>query len=90
MFNLSSRQPSTLSYIERCFSIVSDNESFLELELNFISKILASSELLITSEIDVLKIANRWLNYNIQQRTKYDKDLLLKVRLHLLSNKTIR
>ena len=32
LFNLSSLQNSTLSYIERCFTIVSDKKSFLELE----------------------------------------------------------
>ena len=67
-----------------------DNKSFLELEYNLISKILANSKLLITSEIEVYKAANRWLNHNIEERSKYAKDLLLKVRLHLLSKETIR
>ena len=35
VFNLSSLKNSTTSYIERCFTIVGDNESFLELEYNF-------------------------------------------------------
>ena len=48
LFNLSSLRNSTFSFIQRCFTIVSDNESFLELQYNFISKILSSSELLIT------------------------------------------
>ena len=51
MFNLFSLKNSIISYIERCFIIVSDNKRFLELDYNFISKILASSELLITSKI---------------------------------------
>ena len=59
LFNLTNLQNSCHSYIQRCFTIVSDNESFLELEYNLISKILASSELLITSEIEVLKVINR-------------------------------
>ena len=59
LFNLSSLQNSTLSYIERCFTILSDNKSFLELEHNLIFEILASSELLITSEIEVFKVAKR-------------------------------
>ena len=90
LFNLSSLQISTLNYIERFFTIVSDNESFLELEYNFISIILASSELLITSEIEVFKVANRWLNHNIEERSKYAEDLYLKCRLHLLSTETIK
>ena len=51
LFNLPRLQNLTLSYIERCFTIVSNNKSLLELEFSCISKILASSELLITSEI---------------------------------------
>ena len=58
-FNSSSLQNSTLSYIERCFTIVSDNERFLEIEYNLICKILASSKLLNISEIEVLKVINR-------------------------------
>ena len=53
LFNFSSLKNSTFSYIQRCFTIVSDDESFLELEYNLVSKILANSELLITSEIEV-------------------------------------
>ena len=51
LFNLPSLQNLTLSYIERCFTIVSDNESFLELEYNSISKILATSEVIKSSEL---------------------------------------
>ena len=42
LFNLSTLKSSTLSYIERWFTIVSDNEKFFELEYNLISKILSS------------------------------------------------
>ena len=77
-FNLSSLKNSTISHIERVFTIVSDDKSFLELELDFISKILASSELLVNSEIEILKVANIWLNHNIEERSKYAEDILLK------------
>ena len=90
LFNLLSLQNSTLSYMERCFTIVSDNEKFFELEYNFVLKILSSSKLLITSEIEVFKVANRWLNHNIEERSKYAEDILLKVRLQLLSTETIK
>ena len=90
LFNVSSLQNSTFNYIERCFTIVSDNKSFLELGYNLFSKILASSELLITSEIEVFKVANRWLKHNIEERSKYAEDILLKVRFHLLSTEAIR
>ena len=61
LFNLSSLKNLTLSYIERCFTIVSDNESFLELGYNLMSKILASSELLITSEIKLCSSSKKLL-----------------------------
>ena len=59
LFNLSSLRNLTFSFIQRCFTIVSIDESFLELEYKFISKILASSKLLITSEIEVYKVIER-------------------------------
>ena len=90
LFNLSGLKNSTLSYIERCFTIVSDDKSFLDLEHKYIFKILASSNLLITSEIEVLKVANSWLNHNSKKRSQYAEDLLLKVRLYLLSTETLR
>ena len=90
LFNLFSLQIPNLSYIERFFTIVSDNESFLELEYNFVSKILASSELLITSEIEVFKVVVKWLNHKIEERSKYAEDLLSKVRFQLLSTEIIR
>ena len=80
----------TLRFIERCFTVVSDNESFNQLDYNLILKIFASSSLLITSEIEVFKVAEIWLNYNIKERRKYAKNILLKVRLHLLSKDTLQ
>ena len=77
LLNLPRLQNLTLSYIERWLTIVTNNESSLELEYNLISIILASSELLITSEIEVFKVANRWLNHNIEERSKHAEDLLL-------------
>ena len=77
-----------MRFIERCFTIVSDTDNFKQLDYTLISKILASSELLITSEIEVFNVAERWLNYNIEERSKYAKNILLKARLHLLSKDT--
>ena len=90
IFNLPKSHKATLSYIERCFTIINDIDNFEQLDYGWILKILASSELAITSEIEVFKVAQRWLNYNIEERSKYARDLLFKVRLNLLSNDTIR
>ena len=53
LFNLPSLKNLTLSYIERCFTIVSDNKSFLELEHNLISEVIRSSELASILDIEL-------------------------------------
>ena len=88
IFNLSNK--TALRYIERCFTIVCDTDNFIQMDYNSISKILGSSSLFLTSEIEVFKVAEKWLSYNIEERIKYAKNLLLKVRLSLLSKDTIR
>ena len=45
---------------------------------------------MITSEIEVFKVATRWLNHNLEERSKYAEDLILKIRLHLLPTETLR
>ena len=90
LFSLLDLCKTTLRFIECCFTVVSNNESFNQLDYNLISKIFASSSLLITSEIEVFKVAEIWLNYNIKERRKYAKNILLKVRLHLLSKDTLQ
>ena len=90
VFNLPDLYKSTFSYIVRCFTMVVERNNFLYLDYNCISKILASSELLITSEVEVFNAANLWLNYDIKERCKLAKNLLLKVRLPLLSDNALR
>ena len=79
-----------MSYIERFFTTVSDTESCLHLDFNSFLKIVASSELSITSEIEVFEVVDRWLNHNTKERSKYAKSLLITVRLSLLSRGTIK
>ena len=45
---------------------------------------------MITTEVEVFYAVDKWLNHNIEERSKYAEDLLLKVRFHLLSTETIR
>ena len=80
----------SLCYIERCFTSVIETEKFLELDFHLVSIILASSKLLITSEVEVFNAANNWLSHNIKERSEFAKDLLLKVRLPLLSDHALR
>ena len=89
-FHIPNLYKTTFIYIERCFSVVTETKSFLELDFNSISNLLASSNLLIDSEVQVYNAGNTWLKYNIEERCKFAKLLLLKVRLNLLSNRTLK
>ena len=61
VFNLSNACKATRSYVERCFTVLVETENFLELNFALLLKILASSELLITSEREVLDATIKWL-----------------------------
>ena len=84
-FNLNTISETSFLYIERCFQMVVETKNFLHLDFNLIAKILSSSELNIHSEVEVFNAAISWLNRNSEERSKYSKQLLLKVRFHLLS-----
>ena len=88
-FNLTDIIKLALSYIERCFTIVCETKNFLELDFNMVAKILASSELRIDSELEVLDAAENWVKYNCEERRKFSKDLMLKVRLPLLPSHVV-
>ena len=89
-FKLSSLNTTVFRYIARCFSMIVETESFLELDVNSVSKLLASSGLQIDSEVEVYNAANKWLNHNIKERSKFARKLLLKVRLNLLSDHCLK
>ena len=88
--NLPNLCETAFSYIERCFTMIVETDNFLELHYNYISNILASSKLLITSEVEVYNAASAWLSHDIKERNKFAKDLLLTVRLPLLSDPALR
>ena len=87
------------SNVDRLFSIVAGTSSFLELDFALLSKILGSSQLNITSEVEVFEAAcdwlnhdapsRDWLNHDAPSRGKRAKHLLLKVRLPLLSQRAL-
>ena len=89
-FNLPSLLKSTFSFIEHCFTMVVKTKNFLELDYNIVSNILAASGLLITTEVEVFNAANKWLSHNTKERSTFAKDLLIKVRLLLLSDHTLK
>ena len=85
IFKLPRFQKVTFAYVERCFTMVSETNSFLELDLTFAKQIFSSSYLNVTSELEVFKAADSWINYREEKRINFAKDILLTVRLHLLS-----
>ena len=90
LFNLFSLAKPVFMYIERFFTMLVETESFLELDYTCITNILASSGLLLTSELEVYNAGNLWLGHNINERSKFAKDILLKVRLSLLSREALK
>ena len=84
LFNFRELTKLALSYIERCFPSVCKSLNCLELDFTFFAKILANSELHIDSELEILDAAENWVSYRYDKRSKFAKDLLLKVRLTLL------
>ena len=85
LYKLAITSETSLAYIERCFQMVDEAPNFLHLDINTVVRILGSSELNNHSEIEVFSAAINWLEHDIEERSKYAKQLLLKVRLTLLS-----
>ena len=77
-------------YIESCITRLADDQSFSDLDYSLVAKILASSELQITSELEVCYFANKWLSYNFDERKKHAKQLLSKIRLDLMSEQHLK
>ena len=86
IFYVPSLSKKMFSYIERCFTMLVETKSFVELDFSSVSRILASSSLQIDSEVEVYNSINKWLSYNIEERGKFAKQLLFYVRLNLLSD----
>ena len=78
-----------LRYIERFFTTVCETNNFIELDFYMVTKVLASSDLRIDSELEVLYAAEKWVKYNDEERSKHARDLLLKVRLPLLPSHVV-
>ena len=90
IFNLTKFSKTALTYIERCITMVVESNNFVELDYALVAKILASSGLNFDTEIEVFKAADKWLSYNIEERSMFAKSLLLKVRLSLLSHHALK
>ena len=85
LFSLSNLSKETQVYIHRWFTTLAEAKNFLELDIELVKKVLLSSDLHITSEIEVFNAAEDWISYKYNERKKYSKELLKTVRLSLLS-----
>ena len=81
---------SSMRYTERNFKIIADSRDFLELEFKHVIKIISSDELNVDSELEVIFAADAWLSNDVAERGKFAKRLLLRVRLHLLSDHALK
>ena len=90
LLNLTKCSKITLDYIARWFTSVVETKNFLELDYTIVPKLLMSSALKVDTEIEIFQAANKWLSYNIEERSKFAKSLLLKVRLPLLSDHAVK
>ena len=79
-----------LCNIDCCFTTVCKGNRFLELSFSNLLKIIASSNFNITSELEIFYAANNWVSHNLEKRSKFLKELLLKIRLTLLSESALK
>ena len=86
VFNLPDLTQTILAYTERCFTMVAETDNFLELDFVLLKKILSSSKLHLTSEVEVFNAADKWLRHDVEGRGKLAKEVLMTVRLSLLSD----
>ena len=78
-----------LKHMDCCFTAVRKKACFFELNFASVLKILAGSELNITSELEVHHAANSWVTSNFEDRSKFTKDIFLKIRTPLPSQDTL-
>ena len=86
IFHLRDIRKKSLEYIYRWFTTVAKTENFQQLDLSNVNKILSSSELNISSELEVFNATDFWLNCRHFNRSKLVKKLFLKTRFPLLSD----
>ena len=76
----------TKSYIERNFTSVSYTQQFFNQNFHCFSRIISSSGLNITSELEVFDGIHQWIRYNVEERKKHTKKLLSYLRFDFLSD----
>ena len=85
LYNLPDISKVAMDYIQCWFTAVAKTKNFLHLDFPLIKRIVSSSKLNTTSEIEVFTAANDWMSCNFQEKVKHAKHLLLLIRLPLLT-----
>ena len=88
--NIFSVRNCSLSYIELWFSSVAENKSFLDMNLNQLKRVIASSELNITTELEVVNSVDSWIKHDQKERMKFAIELIQNIRLYLLPDHALR
>nr|XP_060627000.1 kelch repeat and BTB domain-containing protein 3 [Anolis sagrei ordinatus]XP_060627001.1 kelch repeat and BTB domain-containing protein 3 [Anolis sagrei ordinatus]XP_060627002.1 kelch repeat and BTB domain-containing protein 3 [Anolis sagrei ordinatus] len=80
----------TLEYARQHFSLLLQSADFLEMHFEILQKCLEADELNVPDEESVLKAVFWWTKHNLETRLKRLPQLMKKVRLHQLSEKTLQ
>ena len=86
VYSLIGFRKEALNYINYWFTIVTKTENFQQLDFNSVNQIMSSTELNISSELEVFKASDFWLSCESFDRSKYATKLFLKTRFLLLSD----
>ena len=76
IYSLANLTEGCFSFIQRCFTMVATTTNFLELGYNYVMKILSSSEVNVTSELEVFNVVENWVNYDKKERKQHFYNLL--------------
>ncbi|XP_064297340.1 kelch repeat and BTB domain-containing protein 3 isoform X1 [Phalacrocorax carbo] len=79
-----------LDFVQHHFSMLLRSSEFLEMNFELLQKCLEADELNVPEEESVLKAVLQWTKHNLEARQKYLPNLIKKVRLHQLPEKTLQ
>ena len=85
VFDLSYLKVSAVKCICRWFCYLVANKKHINLSFKLFKKLLSSSELNITSEMELVIAVDSWIKNDYKQRKKFAKELIKQIRIPLLS-----
>ncbi|OCT90362.1 actin-binding protein IPP isoform X2 [Xenopus laevis] len=79
-----------IQYIGCHFISISKEEDFLQLDLKELTPILSSDKLMVSSELDVYHLAQRWWRFNCCRYTSIPEELAKTIRFYLMSPQELK